>query len=61
MLGTQEWMWDLDWSRVHDRLLIVVDDQQRRPHDLDDSTGRGAQAKGAYRRDGDSRPLGTRG
>jgi Tol biopolymer transport system component/DNA-binding winged helix-turn-helix (wHTH) protein len=31
MLGTQEWMWDLDWSRVHDRLLIVVDDQQRRP------------------------------
>jgi Tol biopolymer transport system component/DNA-binding winged helix-turn-helix (wHTH) protein len=29
--GTRDWMWDLDWSRVHDRLLIVADDEQRRP------------------------------
>jgi Tol biopolymer transport system component/DNA-binding winged helix-turn-helix (wHTH) protein len=29
--GTREWIWDLDWSRVHGRLLIVADDDQRRP------------------------------
>jgi Tol biopolymer transport system component/DNA-binding winged helix-turn-helix (wHTH) protein len=29
--GTREWMWDLDWSPVNGRLLIVVDDHQRRP------------------------------
>ena len=29
--GTREWIWDLDWSRVHGRLLIVADDAQRRP------------------------------
>ena len=29
--GTQEWFWDLDWSRVNGRLLVVADDQQRRP------------------------------
>jgi Tol biopolymer transport system component len=29
--GTREWIWDLDWSRVHGRLLIVADDDERRP------------------------------
>ena len=29
--GTRDWMWDLDWSRVHGRLLVVADDDQRRP------------------------------
>jgi Tol biopolymer transport system component/DNA-binding winged helix-turn-helix (wHTH) protein len=29
--GTREWMWDLDWSPVNGRLLIVVDDHQGRP------------------------------
>jgi Tol biopolymer transport system component/DNA-binding winged helix-turn-helix (wHTH) protein len=29
--GTREWMWDLDWSPVHGRLLIVADDDQHRP------------------------------
>ena len=29
--GTREWMWDLDWSPVHARLLIVADDDQHRP------------------------------
>jgi Tol biopolymer transport system component/DNA-binding winged helix-turn-helix (wHTH) protein len=29
--GTREWIWDLDWSRANGRLLIVVDDHQRRP------------------------------
>jgi Tol biopolymer transport system component/DNA-binding winged helix-turn-helix (wHTH) protein len=28
--GTQEWIWSLDWSPDHG-LLIVVDDEQRRP------------------------------
>jgi len=29
--GTREWIWDLDWSRSNGRLLVVADDQQRRP------------------------------
>jgi Tol biopolymer transport system component/DNA-binding winged helix-turn-helix (wHTH) protein len=29
--GTRDWIWDLDWSRVNGRLLVVADDQQRRP------------------------------
>jgi Tol biopolymer transport system component/DNA-binding winged helix-turn-helix (wHTH) protein len=29
--GIRDWIWDLDWSPVHGRLLIVVDDEQRRP------------------------------
>ena len=29
--GTKEWIWDLDWSPVHGRLLIVADDETRRP------------------------------
>jgi Tol biopolymer transport system component/DNA-binding winged helix-turn-helix (wHTH) protein len=29
--GTREWIWDLDWSPVHDRLLLVVNDDQNRP------------------------------
>jgi Tol biopolymer transport system component/DNA-binding winged helix-turn-helix (wHTH) protein len=29
--GTREWIWDLDWSAAADRLLFVVDDEQRRP------------------------------
>ena len=29
--GTREWMWDLDWSPVHGRLLVVADDEQRAP------------------------------
>ena len=28
---TQDWIWDLDWSPVHDRLLFVASDEQRRP------------------------------
>jgi Tol biopolymer transport system component/DNA-binding winged helix-turn-helix (wHTH) protein len=28
--GTREWIWDLDWSAVHGRLLVVADDEQRR-------------------------------
>jgi Tol biopolymer transport system component len=27
--GTRDWMWDLDWSAVHGRLLVVADDEQR--------------------------------
>jgi Tol biopolymer transport system component len=29
--GIREWIWDLDWSAVHGRLLIVADDEQRHP------------------------------
>ena len=29
--GTAGWISDLDWSPVHDRLLVVVGDRQRRP------------------------------
>jgi Tol biopolymer transport system component len=29
--GTREWIWDLDWSPVNGRMLVVTDDQQRRP------------------------------
>jgi Tol biopolymer transport system component/DNA-binding winged helix-turn-helix (wHTH) protein len=29
--GTRDWIWDLDWSPVHGRLLIVADDEKRRP------------------------------
>jgi Tol biopolymer transport system component len=29
--GTREWIWDLDWSAPHGRLLVVADDEQRRP------------------------------
>jgi Tol biopolymer transport system component/DNA-binding winged helix-turn-helix (wHTH) protein len=29
--GTRDWIWDLDWSPAHGRLLIVADDEQRRP------------------------------
>ena len=29
--GTREWIWDLDWSPVNGRMLVVADDQQRRP------------------------------
>ena len=29
--GGREWMWDLDWSPVHGRLLIVADDDRQRP------------------------------
>lgn len=29
--GTRNWISDLDWSRVHGRLLIVADDDQYRP------------------------------
>jgi Tol biopolymer transport system component/DNA-binding winged helix-turn-helix (wHTH) protein len=29
--GPRAWMWDVDWSPVHDRLLVVADDAQRRP------------------------------
>lgn len=29
--GSQNWIWDLDWSAVHDRLLLVAMDQARRP------------------------------
>lgn len=28
--GTREWIWDLDWSPVHGRLLVVADDEQHR-------------------------------
>ena len=27
--GTQGWIWDLDWSPVHQRLLVVADDTDR--------------------------------
>jgi Tol biopolymer transport system component/DNA-binding winged helix-turn-helix (wHTH) protein len=27
--GTRDWIWDLDWSAVHGRLLVVADDEQR--------------------------------
>jgi Tol biopolymer transport system component/DNA-binding winged helix-turn-helix (wHTH) protein len=26
--GTRDWMWDLDWSPAHGRLLVVADDEQ---------------------------------
>ena len=29
--GTRDWIWDLDWSAVHGRLLIVADDERGRP------------------------------
>jgi Tol biopolymer transport system component len=29
--GTRDWIWDLDWSPVHGRLLVVADDHQRVP------------------------------
>ena len=29
--GTRGWMWDLDWSPAHGRLLVVADDEQHAP------------------------------
>ena len=29
--GTQDWIGDMDWSRNHDRILFVADDEERRP------------------------------
>jgi Tol biopolymer transport system component/DNA-binding winged helix-turn-helix (wHTH) protein len=29
--GIREWIWDLDWSPLGDRLLVVADDEQHRP------------------------------
>jgi Tol biopolymer transport system component/DNA-binding winged helix-turn-helix (wHTH) protein len=29
--GIRAWIWDLDWSPVHDRLLLVANDDQNRP------------------------------
>jgi Tol biopolymer transport system component/DNA-binding winged helix-turn-helix (wHTH) protein len=29
--GTFDWIWDMDWSRDHDRLLFVADDVEHRP------------------------------
>ena len=29
--GSQEWVWDMDWSPIHDRLLFVANDDRRQP------------------------------